>query len=243
MHRFPILVAGAAAVALSGCGFSARSDSGPRVDRSFPVAGFTGIEVAGPYEVSVRTGAAPSVHANGSEQALDRLRVVVKDGILEIGSERKHGWSFGWGNWQHKGPVSLIVTVPSLDSASIAGSGDIKVDKVRGARFKGEIAGSGALDLAAIDVGEVSLEIAGSGSVRAAGKAKSVKYEIAGSGDIDAAGLTADSADLSIAGSGGIKGRATGTAKIEVMGSGDIELTGGAKCSVSKSGSGDVRCS
>jgi len=27
------------------------------------------------------------------------------------------------------------------------------------------------------------------------------------------------------------------------MGSGDVELTGGAKCNVSKHGSGDVRCS
>jgi len=27
------------------------------------------------------------------------------------------------------------------------------------------------------------------------------------------------------------------------MGSGDVEITGGAKCSVSKAGSGNVRCS
>jgi hypothetical protein len=27
------------------------------------------------------------------------------------------------------------------------------------------------------------------------------------------------------------------------MGSGDVDVTGGAKCSISKQGSGDVRCS
>jgi hypothetical protein len=34
-----------------------------------------------------------------------------------------------------------------------------------------------------------------------------------------------------------------GTAKVSVMGSGDVQLGGGAKCEVSKMGSGEVRCS
>lgn len=243
MRIFRILAAGVSVIAVSGCGLNASVDTGPRVDRNFAVGGFTGIEVAGSYAVSVRTGAAPSVHANGSEKALDRLRVVVKNGVLEIGSQGKHGWSFGWGSWRHNGPVSLVVTVPSLESASIAGSGDIQVDKVSGPRFKGEVAGSGDLRLASVDAGEVSLEIAGSGNASAAGKAKNVRYEIAGSGDIDAAGLTAETAEVSIAGSGGIKGHASQTAKVDVAGSGDVTITGGAKCTVSKTGSGDIRCS
>jgi len=239
----PIFAAGAAAIALGGCGFSARADPGPRVDRSFPVSGFTGIDVAGHYDVTVRTGAVPSVRANGSEKALGDLRVEVKNGTLEIGTARHGMFNWGWGSWRHRGPVSLVVTVPALDHAGIAGSGAIKIDKVSGARFKGEIAGSGDLMLPAIDAGEVEFSIAGSGGIHAGGKAKSVKYDIAGSGDIDAAGLAAETADLSIAGSGGIKGHVSGIAKVEVMGSGDVELTGGAKCSVSKSGSGNIRCS
>jgi len=30
---------------------------------------------------------------------------------------------------------------------------------------------------------------------------------------------------------------------VSIMGSGDVEMTGGAKCDVSKHGSGNVRCS
>jgi hypothetical protein len=30
---------------------------------------------------------------------------------------------------------------------------------------------------------------------------------------------------------------------VSIMGSGDVDVTGGAKCSVSKQGSGGVRCS
>lgn len=242
MRVYPIFLM-ATTAALAGCSLSARADNGPQANRSFTVSDFTGLEVAGPYNVTVRTGSAASVQATGTDKALDAMRVEVRDGTLEISPAEHHFLGFRWGNWGHAGSVNLTVTVPALERAAIAGSGAIDVDKVSGPRFKGEIAGSGDLHLAAVDAGEVSLEIAGSGGIRAAGKAKSVKYEIAGSGDIDAAGLAAETAAVSIAGSGGIKGHASGTAKVEIMGSGDVDMTGGARCSVSKSGSGDIRCS
>lgn len=242
MRSFPIVAVATMSVALAGCNASPGSDGGPLGNRSFTVSGFTGIGVAGPYYVTVRTGAAPSVTASGARKALDRLRVEVKDGVLEIGSVKQRRW-FGLSSWSDGGDVRLTVTVPTLERAEIAGSGEMTIDKVSGARFTGGIAGSGELQLAAIDVDELSLEIAGSGNARASGKAKSVTYEIAGSGDIDAAALTAETASVSIAGSGAIKGHASSTAKVDVAGSGDVALTGGAKCSVSKSGSGNIRCS
>lgn len=239
MRRLFVTAVSAMTLSLAGCGFSAQADSGPKVDRSYQVAGFTGLEVAGPYDVTVHTGGVPGVHANGSEKALDAMKVEVKDGRLQISTVPRRGFSLGW----HSGPVSLVVTVPMLDSARIAGSGGINVDKVSVASFRGEIAGSGDLKFASVDAGDVRLSIAGSGGVHAAGKAKSVKYEIAGSGDIDAVSLKAETADISIAGSGNIKGHATANASIEMMGSGDIALTGGAKCTISKHGSGGIRCS
>ena len=39
------------------------------------------------------------------------------------------------------------------------------------------------------------------------------------------------------------RANATGTADVDIVGSGDVDLTGGAKCTISKAGSGDVRCS
>ena len=239
MRKTVFLIA-SAALMLGACHYSAAADTGPAIHRGYQVASFTGLEVAGPYEVNVHTGPAPSVQASGSEKALDQMTVEVKDGTLQIGSVRHGG--FHWG-WSHHGQVVLDVTVPALEAASIAGSGEINVDRVNGARFKGDVAGSGDLKLAAVDAGDVELSIAGSGGVHAAGKAKNVKYDIAGSGDIDASGLAAETAAISIAGSGGVKGHATGTANVSIMGSGDVEMTGGAKCSISKAGSGDVRCS
>jgi hypothetical protein len=232
----------AAATATSACGRTHSEDGGPTVSRNYQVGSFDQIEVAGPYDVQVRTGSAPSVSARGSQKMIDHMVVEVRDGKLEIRPERQKGW-FHTG-WHFRGNVELTVTVPQLRGAAIAGSGDIKVDHVRGDSFDGTVAGSGGLDVGSLEVKSLKLAIAGSGGVKAAsGSTQDARFEIAGSGDIDAAGIQAQTANVSIAGSGNISAKASGTADVSIMGSGDVNVTGGAKCTISKAGSGNVSCS
>lgn len=230
-----------AATVLAGCQVHHDVDSGPTISKNYQVGAFQQIEVAGPYDVDVRTGSNVSVAAKGSEKLLEKTVVEVKGDKLVIHPERRHGW-FSWG-WSTHGSASFVITVPQLTGATIAGSGDIKVDKVQGASFDGSVAGSGGLEVAALDVQQLKLAIAGSGSAKGGGKAQSGKYDIAGSGDIDAGAVQSQDVKVGIAGSGSVKAHATGTADIDIMGSGDVDVTGGAKCKISKAGSGDVRCS
>ena len=232
----------AASLATSACGQHRDGvDSGATVSRSYQVASFDQIEVAGPYDVQVRTGPNVAVSASGSEKLLGRTVVEVKGNKLVIHPEQHGFFHFGWSS---NGKATFTVTVPALSGATIAGSGDIKVDQVRGASFDGTVAGSGGIDVVALDVQQLKLTVAGSGGATArSGKAQNAKLDIAGSGDIDAGGVAAQTANVSIAGSGNIKANASGAADVSIMGSGDVEVTGGAKCSVSKQGSGNVRCS
>ena len=231
----------AGAVSLAACGQARSEDAGPATSRNYAVSGFTALEVAGPYEVQVRTGANPGVAANGPRKMIDHLVVEVKGDKLLIHPEEHRGF-FHMG-WNSNGTVHVDVTVPQLQGATIAGSGDIRVNQVKGEAFEGTVAGSGSLGVDSIDVQTLKLAIAGSGDVKAAsGRAQSAKYDIGGSGDIDAKGLQAQTADVSIAGSGSVAAHATGTANVSIMGSGDVEVTGGAKCSVTKQGSGTARC-
>ena len=231
----------AASAATSACGHSRSEDGGPTVARNYQVGGFEEIDVAGPYNVTVRTGTGPSVAARGPQRMIERMIVEVRDGKLRIHPERQKSW---FGGWNSHGNVDLTVTVPQLRGASIAGSGDINVDQVKGDRFGGSVAGSGTLTVGTIDVQALEFSIAGSGDAKAgAGKAVTTKFDIAGSGGIDARGVQATTASISIAGSGSVRAHATGTADVSIMGSGDVDVTGGAKCSTSKAGSGDVRCS
>jgi hypothetical protein len=232
----------AASAATSACGQNHDGGPGPTVSRNYQVGSFQQIEVAGPYDVSVKTGGNPSVSAQGSQHLLEKTIVEVRDGKLVIHPQEHHGlfnWSFGG-----RGKASFTVTVPQLSAAVIAGSGDIRVDRVTGAAFEGTVAGSGGLNVDNIEVQSLKLSIGGAGSAKAAaGKAQSGKYSIGGSGDIDAGGVQTQQATVSIAGSGSVKANATSTADINIMGSGDVDVSGGAKCTTNKAGSGSVRCS
>lgn len=241
MRKSMIAALAGSSAAVAGCQMHGE-DSGAMVSRNYQVGNFQQIEVAGPYEVQVRTGSNPSVSGRGSERLLDRTTVEVEGDKLVIHPQSRHNWfSFGW---SHHGKAQFTVTVPQLSGATIAGSGDINVDKVRGNGFEGSVAGSGGLTVNSLDVQQLKLSIAGSGGAKAlSGKAQSAKYDIAGSGDIDARSVATQAAEVSIAGSGSVRANATGSAKVSIMGSGDVDVTGGAKCEISKAGSGDVRCS
>jgi hypothetical protein len=231
----------ATSAALAGCQVRAH-DGGATVSRNYQIGNFQQIEVAGPYDVEVRTGVNPGVSARGSEKLLERTEVVVEGDKLLIRPERQGGW-FHFG-WTSHGNAHFTVTVPQLSGATIAGSGDIRVDRVTGQKFEGTVAGSGGINVAALEVQSLKLSIAGSGGVKAgAGKAQTAEYEIAGSGDVDAGAVQTQQLKVSIAGSGGVHAHSSGTADVSIMGSGDVDVTGGAKCSISKQGSGDVRCS
>ncbi len=233
-------VAGAAMM-IASCGIAkSQENGGPTVERSFEVGDFERLAVAGPYEVEVRTGSAPSVQARGPQAAIERMRVEVDGDTLEIGSKKRSGLRISWSS---SDSVQVTITVPSLKAAAIAGSGDITVDRVTGDSFEGGIAGSGDLRLANVAVNQLKMGISGSGEIRAAGRARNAEYEIAGSGGIEADELVAETAAVSIAGSGSVNGNATGTAAVNIMGSGDVRLRGGAQCTISKAGSGNVTCS
>lgn len=232
----------AAVLPLAACNFAngmsgdVVQPSGSGGTRNFDVSGFTEVSLRGADDVEVRNGPAFKVTAQGDSALLDRLEIRKDGDTLRIG--RKDG-DWKWGG--DKG-AKIIVTLPKLLGASVAGSGDMTVDRAEG-NFDASIAGSGNLSIAQFAGGKADLSIAGSGDLRiGAGQASEIDASIAGSGDIDAGGLKAARGDISIAGSGNLRAQVTGEADISIVGSGDVELTGGAKCSVSKMGSGEARC-
>ena len=174
----------AATAAVSGCGQIHAEDGGAAVARNYQVGNFQQIEVAGPYDVDVKTGANAAVSARGSEKLLERTVVEVKGDKLVIRPEHQGRFHMGWSS---HGKARFTVTVPQLSGATIAGSGDIHIDRVAGNNFEGVVAGSGGIDVGALDVQTLKLAIAGSGAAKAGvGKAQRAEYEIAGSGDLDA---------------------------------------------------------
>lgn len=226
-------------LALAACNFtaSANDDRGPRTQRGFEVGAFDRVALGGSHDVVVTVGGVPSVRAEGSAKALERLEIKVENGVLGIGTKEGNWVSFG-----NNGGITVYVTTPSLAGASIGGSGDMRIDKVEGGSFAASIGGSGDMRIAALKVAEASFSVAGSGGVTASGAADKATISVAGSGDIDASGLETKNSTVSVVGSGEVRARAMETASVSMMGSGDVSMEGSARCTVNKRGSGDVRC-
>lgn len=215
----------------------ARSErSGGSGQRSFEVGAFAGVSVEGSHNVIVTVGGAPSVRAEGDPEVLERLDIRVEGDTLKVGTQRGN-WS-----WSGRRSANVYVTVPSLNSASIAGSGDLRIDRAEAPRFAASIAGSGDMEIGALRAGSANFRIAGSGGIRAAGEAEQADISIAGSGDVTLDSLATQRAEVSLMGSGDVSVRASESVSGSIMGSGDVTVHGGASCSVRKMGSGDVRC-
>ena len=233
----------AAAALLGGCSINANAkEDDTHVRRDFQVGTFQKVALEGSHDVVVTVGGAPSVRAEGGKSAVDRLDIRVENGELKIGNKREQGgwsWNFSSGNHNH---VTIYVTTPSLAAAEVAGSGDMKIDKVQGNDFAARIGGSGDMDIANVQAAQAHFAVTGSGDMKAAGRAQNATMSVTGSGGIVAGGLEIANATVSVIGSGDITAHATQTADVSITGSGDVTLSGSAKCSIHKMGSGDVHC-
>jgi hypothetical protein len=216
------------------------SGGGEMTQRSYQLSGFDAVGSAGSQDVIVAVGGQHSVRAEGNSEVLDRLEIRVEDGTLKIGHKRGSDWSGIFKG--DRGRTRIFVTMPAIRSAAVAGSGDMKVDRVQGEKFAASIAGSGDIEIGQMQVRDAKFEIAGSGNIKAAGTAEKSTTSIAGSGDIDVGGVQVRTASVSVAGSGDVRIHASETADISIVGSGDVEVGGSARCNVNKRGSGEVRC-
>ncbi|HEX8215468.1 MAG TPA: head GIN domain-containing protein [Allosphingosinicella sp.] len=243
MNDRMIMVAAAllstAVLGLGSVAANAQQGAASAAQRSYRVSGFDSVSAAGPHKVVVTVGGAASVRAEGPSDVLDRMEVVVEDGDLEIRPKREFRDHYRWNDDRR---ATFYVTAPRLEAAAVAGSGDMRVDRVAGERFSGAIAGSGKLDVGSLQVSTAHLSIAGSGDLTARGSAARSELSIAGSGTLKLGQLASRTASVSIAGSGNADLNAGETVSVSIVGSGDVAVAGTARCSVTKMGVGRVRC-
>lgn len=236
--RASLLFGGALAAGASLTGIAAAQ---PReaTERSYPVAGFDKVIGAGANHFLVTVGEAPSVRASGPAATLDKFEVVVEDRELRIRPKDRYRHD---GSLRDLASATYRITLPRIRAATLAGSGDMAVDRVDGRRFSAVLAGSGKLSIERMAVDEANLTLAGSGDLSARGRARSSNVSVAGSGRVRARGLRSESGSVAIAGSGDTALTVSGQAQISIVGSGDVAIAGTRQCSVSKMGSGTATC-
>lgn len=218
-----------AAAALTGC--VRFLPPGPVVTESPEIGDVHAVVLDTSGELNISEGE-PSLTIHAPQAVLDLLTTRVHDGVLELGRQPGPGF-IGASNIRYE------LTVPSLDSIVVDGSGDVE-SAVAGGDLRIEVNGSGTVDIEGLDADAVSVEISGSGDVDLDGTAASLEVVIDGSGTVDADDLEVVDAVVEISGSGDVGIHATGTLRAEVSGSGTVTHRGGARVDADVSGSGEV---
>lgn len=225
------LAALAAAAALVAVGLTGCVPLGPMSSASPEIGDVTAVVLDTGGELVISEGE-PALTIHAPAGILDRLTSDVQNGVLVLG--RRSGLApFGFREIRYE------LTVQSLDSIEINGSGDVD-STVSGDELSIDIVGSGDVTVTGLDAQAVDVHIDGAGDIVFDGEADSLDIEIDGSGDIDSENLEVRDATVSIGGSGEVDLYVTDTLAVDISGSGTVNFSGGATVESDISGSGDV---
>ncbi|MFN3565224.1 MAG: head GIN domain-containing protein [Burkholderiaceae bacterium] len=208
--------------------------SGRIVEESRALAGFGALKVAGGVDVELRASGRETVTVRADDNIVPLIETRVDGGTLVIGTPR--GVSF-----RTQRRPRVVVEFVRLGALTVAGTGDVRADRVRGDTFAVSVAGSGDVRIDALDVDSLGVVLAGSGDFTAAGRADEQGFRIRGSGDVRARDLVGRSVKVSIAGSGDAHVHATEELEVAIAGSGDVVYRGTPRITKSIAGSGSVR--
>jgi Putative auto-transporter adhesin, head GIN domain len=194
-----VIAAGAAlsAVLLSACGGAGLVGSGTAAKQARHVAAFSSVALAGSSDVIIHAGAAQSVVVHADDNLLGRVTTQVRAGTLVIGTR---------GSFTTSSPMTVEVSVPSLQALALSGSGALTASNIQGPR--------------------VSVRLSGSGAVRASGTVTRLEVSVGGSGDAELGQLAARDVHAAVSGSGRIVTHAANTLQASVPGSGTIVYSG-----------------
>lgn len=200
---------------LGGCSlavFDQVRGSGVMKTESRKASGFTSVVGVGSEEIVIQVGKPFAVTVTGDDNIVPLIETKVQGTTLRVG---------GKSNYSTKKGVRVTVSMPSLASMRLLGSGTMS-----------------ATGLAAKNL---DIVLDGSGRMSATGRVDSLKSELNGSGEIDLTKLGVSSADLVLAGSGRMRADVRDRLDATIAGSGEIVYRGTPKVNQSVTGSGAIR--
>lgn len=184
-----------AGAASTSAGAVAGSGAAASVIRAVPA--FTAVDLSGANDVTVQVGGRRSVIVRGDDNVLPLVTTEVRDGVLVIDAER---------SFQTVTATAVELTVPTLDAATLSGSGTVTVAGVRGEHFTASLDGTGVLSVS--------------------GVVERLDAGLGGSGDLKLQHLVAHDATAALSGAGRLQVRATETLDASLSGTGEILYAG-----------------
>jgi hypothetical protein len=183
------------------------------------VPDFHGVAVSHGIRAEVKPGA-KSVRLEGREEDVARVKLVVKDGVLQTEVEKTGFFSKGLKD------VRLYVTSPRVESVAASGGSRVKAEATKADEFS--VASSGGSEIQLTGVDAKKLEVAASGGSELTLKGRAGELEVAGSGGSIIEARDVQTEELEVRASGG--SRVETTAERSITGS----LSGGSMVKAGK---------
>ncbi|MFI5054522.1 MAG: head GIN domain-containing protein [Acidimicrobiia bacterium] len=171
--------------------------SGVPATQARTLAAFTAVDLAGSNNVTVHVGDTQTVTVRGDDNLIRYVTTTVQDGTLAVGQSR---------NFSTTSPMSVVITVPALDAATLSGAGVLTVTGVAADHFTVRAPGSGVLVVT--------------------GTATTLDATLSGTGDVRLDGLAAHDATATVSGTGRLLVNASHSLDATVSGVGSILYTG-----------------
>ncbi len=204
MKRYTLCVLAFVSLVSLACSFSIPfsgtvQGSGQVTRETRRVTGFTGVDLDTVGEVTITMGEVDAVVVEADDNILPLLKTEVVGSQLIIGKPAPTKISTGH-------PIRYIITMKTLENATISGTGDIKVD--------------------GLDADLVKFDLPGTGRITAKGKAQTLHVSLPGTGEIVCDELEADTVVADHSGTGEITVRAVRSLSAHIAGHGFINYYG-----------------
>jgi len=154
---------------------------------------FSAIDLSGESALAVRVGGPQSVVVSADDNLVDRVTTTVGGEKLVVSTE---------GSFRTTSPMTVTVTVPTLDELELSGTGSVDAARVRGEQLVVILSGDGLVRVTG-RVGTLDLTLAGTGNAELSElEAADVRAELGGTGRISV--HAGETLDASIPGTGTI---------------------------------------
>jgi hypothetical protein len=203
------------------------------VQQVLPLAAFNKIDLQMSGNVTVQQGSRQHILVEAPKDLINNLKGEIKDSTWVITTISC---------MQYRGEyLKIFVTLPTLESLQLSGSGDVVSKDVLSIPGKLRLAvnGSGSVDVAA-QARQIEANIIGSGKIILQGSSDMLNTGVNGSGSLRAFGLPVQTASVDIIGSGDTQVRVTAALSVNITGSGSVYYKGKPTLSVEVTGSGRV---
>jgi hypothetical protein len=171
--------------------------SGIAATQSRTVPSFTAVDLAGATNVIVHIGGKQAVVVEADDNLINLVTTGVHDGTLVLGTK---------GSFTTERPMTVDVTISTLDAVVLSGSGVVTVEGVGAEQLTVRVPGSGLLNIS--------------------GTAERLDVSLAGSGDVQLQDLIARDVAATLSGSGRLQVHATSSLEASVSGTGVIVYSG-----------------